>query len=50
MDVEYVDKISFTLDLQILYMTIIKVLKQSDVKTTLDPKINVPLNIYRKKC
>lgn len=50
MDVEYVDKISFILDLQILYMTIIKVLKQSDVKTTLDPQINVPLNIYRKKC
>lgn len=46
-DIEYVDKLSFLLDVKIVFLTIKKVLKHEDVVVVLDPKINVPLDIYR---
>lgn len=47
MDVQYVNDLSFTLDVSILFKTIINVLKHKDVVVELDPKINVPLDIAR---
>ena len=47
LDVQYVNDLSFTLDVSILFKTIINVLKHKDVVVELDPKINVPLDIAR---
>lgn len=47
LDVQYVNDLSFTLDVSILFKTIINVLKHKDVVVELDPKINVPLDITR---
>lgn len=46
-DVKYVDNISCSLDIRILLLTIKKVFKKEDIIVVLDPKINIPLNIYR---
>lgn len=47
LDVQYVNDLSFSLDVSILFKTIINVLKHKDVVVELDPKINVPLDIAR---
>ncbi len=47
LDVQYVNDLSFTMDVSILFKTIINVLKHKDVVVELDPKINVPLDIAR---
>lgn len=47
LDVQYVNDLSFTLDVSILFKTIINVLKHKDVVVELDPKINIPLDIAR---
>jgi len=47
-DVMYALNCSFKLDLKILFKSIIKVIKKDDIVVALDPKINIPLNIYRR--
>ncbi len=47
-DVEYVDKLSFGLDVKILFMTVMKVLKRSDVADTRQ-HIEENFDTYRKR-
>jgi hypothetical protein len=37
------------MDIKIIIQTIKKVIKKEDVVIALDPKVNIPLNIVRKK-
>ncbi|MBR8729420.1 Undecaprenyl phosphate N,N'-diacetylbacillosamine 1-phosphate transferase [Porphyromonas levii] len=46
-DVTYVEQVSLLLDLKIALLTIKKVITRSDVVVELDPKVNIPLDIYR---
>jgi len=47
-DVFYVENMSFSFDVKIFIRTILKVIKKEDIVVALDPKINIPLDIYRK--
>src|SRR5690554_4636462 len=47
-DVFYVENMSFSFDIKIFVRTILKVIKKEDIVVALDPKINIPLDIYRK--
>lgn len=47
-DVFYVENMSFSFDVKIFVRTILKVIKKEDIVVALDPKINVPLHIYRQ--
>ena len=49
MDVEYVQKLSFGMDVSIFIKTIKKVIFKEDIVIALDPEKNIPLNILRKK-
>ena len=48
MDIYYVDQLSLCLDVEIFFITVLKVLKSGDVVVALDPRVNIPLNEYRK--
>lgn len=48
LDVEYVQKLSFSLDVRILIKTIKKVIFKEDIVVALDPEKNIPLNILRE--
>lgn len=48
LDVEYVQKLSFSLDTSILIKTIKKVIFKEDIVVALDPAKNIPLDILRK--
>lgn len=47
-DIQYVENLSFKFDVKILLKTIKKVIFKEDIVVALDPKINIPLDIYRK--
>ena len=48
MDVQYVQKLSFSLDVSIFIKTIKKVIFKEDIVIALDPSKNIPLNILRR--
>jgi len=49
LDAYYVENCSIQMDIKIIIQTIKKVIKKEDVVIALDPKVNIPLNIVRKK-
>lgn len=48
MDVRYVEKICFLLDLRIALNTVKKVFGQENIVVVMDPTVNVPLDEYRR--
>lgn len=49
MDVHYVERQSFVLDIKITFKTLQKVIKREDIVVALDSNKNIPLNIQREK-
>lgn len=49
MDVHYVERQSFVLDIKISFKTLQKVIKREDIVVALDSNKNIPLNIQREK-
>lgn len=47
-DAYYADNLNLWFDIKIIIITIMNVLKHKDVVVTMDPRKNVPLNIYRQ--
>lgn len=48
LDVRYIENLSLVNDFKILIKTVNKVFKKEGVVVALDPKVNIPLNIYRQ--
>lgn len=48
LDAQYVEHSCFCQDFEIVCKTIFKVIRREDVVVALDPKVNVPLHVYRE--